>query len=282
MPVVRYTCPLSTCGWTVDYASAGPATMRVIDPHLAAPRSLDDFLSAAADTASPKSLRALEELVTEHVGRHTPVEWARDVAAARTSINALGGDLEKARAWWGHWKRRAINVGARLGRALERHRPAMDGGGLPTGRCTCGDPHPCGTTRAAGPRRPSWEETCDCAPDCPASGGVTTDAPAGMADGAWGSVWLHGNWRWLTQNMTTEQREHAADAVARWDQGLADVDGEQGRPEPEGLRWWREDSGGPVSVPSPSAASSGYPGGPARLRPVASATAPSIGPGDGA
>ena len=34
-------------------------------------------------------------------------------------------------------------------------------------------------------------------------------------DGAMHSVWLHGHWRWLTQNMTTEQREAAADAVDR-------------------------------------------------------------------
>jgi hypothetical protein len=61
-----------------------------------------------------------------------------------------------------------------------------------------------------------------------------------LADDAWGSVWLHGKWSWLTKNMTTLQREYAADCVARWDARLAEIDGEPGRGEPEGLRWWRE------------------------------------------
>lgn len=61
-----------------------------------------------------------------------------------------------------------------------------------------------------------------------------------VADDAWGSVWLHGNWTWLTKNMTTSGREHAADAVARWNRRLAEVDGDPDRGEPEGLRWWRE------------------------------------------
>lgn len=60
-------------------------------------------------------------------------------------------------------------------------------------------------------------------------------------DAAWGIVWLHGNWQWLTKNMPTdEDREHAADAVARWSACLAAEDGELEREEPEGLRWWRE------------------------------------------
>ncbi|WP_329126156.1 hypothetical protein [Streptomyces sp. NBC_01353] len=59
------------------------------------------------------------------------------------------------------------------------------------------------------------------------------------AAGAWGSVWLHGNWRYLTGQMTTEEREHAADAVVRWQAGLTAMDGVE-RTEPDGLRWWRE------------------------------------------
>jgi hypothetical protein len=52
------------------------------------------------------------------------------------------------------------------------------------------------------------------------------------------SVWLHGNWRWLTSNMTTEQREAAADAVQRYSNKLSADDGE--RPDPiADLRWWR-------------------------------------------
>lgn len=60
-------------------------------------------------------------------------------------------------------------------------------------------------------------------------------------DAAWGTVWLHGNWRYLTSQMTTAERETAADAVARWSaaQNADDPDLEPG--EPDGLRWWRGD-----------------------------------------
>ncbi|MFH8581699.1 hypothetical protein [Streptomyces zaomyceticus] len=58
-------------------------------------------------------------------------------------------------------------------------------------------------------------------------------------DAAWGTVWLHGNWQYLTSQMTTAEREHAADAVARWSDELARADGEE-RGELEGLRWWRQ------------------------------------------
>jgi hypothetical protein len=59
-------------------------------------------------------------------------------------------------------------------------------------------------------------------------------------DAAWHSVWLHGNWRWLTKNMTTAEREHAADAVARYSAHLNAEDPDL-EAEVEGLRWWRED-----------------------------------------
>ncbi len=56
-------------------------------------------------------------------------------------------------------------------------------------------------------------------------------------DAAMFSVWLHGNWRWLTTQMTTDEREAAADAVRRHDvasdDGLTDPIGD------ESLRWWR-------------------------------------------
>ncbi|BCK73966.1 hypothetical protein Srufu_079190 (plasmid) [Streptomyces libani subsp. rufus] len=54
-------------------------------------------------------------------------------------------------------------------------------------------------------------------------------------DAAWHSVWLHGDWRWLTKNMTTAEREHAADAVQRYSTHL-----EPDEPDIDGLRWWRE------------------------------------------
>jgi len=69
---------------------------------------------------------------------------------------------------------------------------------------------------------------------------ANAEGPAGPGDAAWGSVWLHGNWPWLTKNMTTPERELAADAVARWSAALAAEDGDLEREEPEGLRWWRD------------------------------------------
>jgi len=58
-------------------------------------------------------------------------------------------------------------------------------------------------------------------------------------DAAWGSVWLYGNWRYLTEQMTPEEREHAADAVARWSAALnSDDPNRDGKLE--GLRWWRD------------------------------------------
>lgn len=70
---------------------------------------------------------------------------------------------------------------------------------------------------------------------------AAADTPAGPEDGAWGTVWLEGKWRWLTSKMTTEEREYAADCVARWSARLAADDGDLERGEPDDLRWWRED-----------------------------------------
>jgi hypothetical protein len=60
-------------------------------------------------------------------------------------------------------------------------------------------------------------------------------------DAAWGTVWLHGNWRYLTSKMTTAERETAADAVARWFAALHADDPDIELGEPDGLRWWRDD-----------------------------------------
>lgn len=55
-------------------------------------------------------------------------------------------------------------------------------------------------------------------------------------DAAAHSVWLHGDWRWLTRNMTVEEREAFADAcdrhTATWPPDA------QGSPVD---RWWRDD-----------------------------------------
>ncbi|MEU5660128.1 hypothetical protein ABZ802_31595 [Streptomyces sp. NPDC047737] len=59
-------------------------------------------------------------------------------------------------------------------------------------------------------------------------------------NGAWFTVWLEGNWSWVTKKMTTVQREYAADRVAAYSRYLAECDNELDLGEPEGLRWWRE------------------------------------------
>ncbi|CAM5496087.1 MULTISPECIES: hypothetical protein [Streptomyces] len=68
---------------------------------------------------------------------------------------------------------------------------------------------------------------------------IAGDKPS-PGDGAWHTVWLEGKWRWITSRMTTPEREHAADAVARHNAVLAAADNDPDRGEPEGLRWWRD------------------------------------------
>lgn len=67
--------------------------------------------------------------------------------------------------------------------------------------------------------------------------GIGVDAEAD----AWGSVWLHTDWRYVTKQMTTPAKEYAADCVARDLAGLDAADGVPTRAEPDGLRWWRDD-----------------------------------------
>ena len=69
----------------------------------------------------------------------------------------------------------------------------------------------------------------------------TARAHAGdtVENGAWHTVWLETRWEWVTSKMTTPQREYAADRVAAYGEYLAALDGEEGRGEPDGLRWWR-------------------------------------------
>lgn len=62
-------------------------------------------------------------------------------------------------------------------------------------------------------------------------------------NGAWHTVWLESDWRWVTSRMTTPQREYAADRVAAYSRYLETVDGAGREGEPEGLRWWREEAG---------------------------------------
>jgi hypothetical protein len=59
-------------------------------------------------------------------------------------------------------------------------------------------------------------------------------------DGAMFSVWLHGKWRWLTRNMTSDEKEAAANAVYRHHVALTDhTEDDAGGLDPLALRWWR-------------------------------------------
>jgi hypothetical protein len=58
-------------------------------------------------------------------------------------------------------------------------------------------------------------------------------------DGALHSVWLHGDWRWLTSRMTTEQREAAAEAVERHSAALNADAVDEFVLDGDDLRWWR-------------------------------------------
>lgn len=69
---------------------------------------------------------------------------------------------------------------------------------------------------------------------------VEPDEARRVEDAAWGSVYLHGKWRFLTSKMTTEERTVAADAVDR-DWALAEADDPgltRGPDSKAALRWW--------------------------------------------
>jgi hypothetical protein len=65
-----------------------------------------------------------------------------------------------------------------------------------------------------------------------------SDSSREELDGAMFSIWLHGNWSWLTKNMTTPEKEAAADAVER--HGRATREPDEPWETPERLRWWRD------------------------------------------
>lgn len=53
-----------------------------------------------------------------------------------------------------------------------------------------------------------------------------------------GSIWLYINWRYVTKQLTTAQKELLADAVDRDVMRSQREDGEEPRPVAE--RWWRD------------------------------------------
>ncbi|MEU1761335.1 hypothetical protein [Micromonospora sp. NPDC005652] len=69
-----------------------------------------------------------------------------------------------------------------------------------------------------------------------AEGAAWAASGQAVLDSAWHSVWLHGDWFWLTRSMTTEEREAAAAAVRRH----SDMHAEPGESplDDRALRWW--------------------------------------------
>jgi hypothetical protein len=67
-------------------------------------------------------------------------------------------------------------------------------------------------------------------------------APEGGAtdplDEAMHTVWLEGNWTWLTRRMTTEAAEAAVAAVLRYDRAMKADDPEEDLLTRESLAWW--------------------------------------------
>lgn len=61
-----------------------------------------------------------------------------------------------------------------------------------------------------------------------------------LLDAVMHSVWLHGNWRYLTKQMTTEEKEAAWAAVLRHDALTQDEDIERLDPNSPAWAWWRE------------------------------------------
>lgn len=87
------------------------------------------------------------------------------MSVVQPELDTLRTELGQAEAWQRHWKWEAVGGNLRLHHALAEHRPAMDGAGLATGLCSCGEPKPCSTRRAAATR----EDPCRCAEKCPAA-----------------------------------------------------------------------------------------------------------------
>lgn len=60
-----------------------------------------------------------------------------------------------------------------------------------------------------------------------------------IEDEAWGTVYLHSKWRYITTKMSTPEREAAADAVERWNAKLNAHDDNIGPMDQTVLRWWK-------------------------------------------
>lgn len=96
----------------------------------------------------------------------------------------------------------------------------------------------CGDHRTVGSHR-AWCFDCTmwCYPSNPCNGcevpSLETDVQ--NLEDILGNVWLYIDWRYVTKQLTTEQKERFADAVDAWSQRLNDDDGRSVTD-----RWWRD------------------------------------------
>lgn len=217
------SCPLPRCGWVYD----GPMPV--------------DGVGVWPSPAARRQLDAAEKAVGVHLDTHTAGDWAGALMVTRA-------ELERERTDTAHLRERLADPTATqlaVAQALEAAMRRL--------RATCeaynvGDDY--GKTFVPGlsragevVQRVMLEGVPRVAVSPEYAGRADAGAPeeswADPGDEAWGSVWLRGNWRSITRQMSTPPREHAAAAVLRWMHALDAADGRPPREEPKELRWWR-------------------------------------------
>jgi hypothetical protein len=166
MTATRYQCPLPTCGWTLEEPAPGVDDLQGLRPAEGAVTP-EDVTASIAEQAARRRGRAVQATMAGHLDTHDAGEWAGALFTARAELVGVRAELDKARSWVGHWKYRAVAAGGRLTVVMRQHQRALDGGGLPSGLCTCGRAYPCETRKTLGVHRSTWQ-TCNCGPKCPA------------------------------------------------------------------------------------------------------------------
>ncbi|MFI5814942.1 hypothetical protein ACIA7S_28785 [Streptomyces sp. NPDC051643] len=213
MTATRPSCPLPRCSWAYD----GPVPV--------------DGVGVWPSPAARRQLDAAEEAVGVHLDTHTVGDWAGALMVTRSQLEQERAETARLRELLADPTATQLAVDAALEAAMRRLRetcdaynvgdeygktfvPGLSRAGEVVQRVLLEQPRP--------PRRPGAEATL-----------------ADPAAEAWGSVWLHGNWRSVTRQTAMEAREHAAAAVLRWMHALDAADGRSPRAEPAELRWWR-------------------------------------------
>jgi hypothetical protein len=228
-PVTRYLCPMPNCDWSHDLAVGDD------------PMTVEYAIRTHVDDHSPleylRALRAaLDANQTGARGADVPTPTPRnEVAMLRTELRIANRHAHTADAERAEMEAELLRTRAEL--AAARARESRTHAASVTDHVALDAVRRLSTATIEASSRVQARQQ---AQDTLAVIDRVTAGETTPADGAWGTVWLEGRWRWLTSKMTTEQREYAADCVARWSAALAKDDGDLERGEPDGLRWWRE------------------------------------------